>query len=175
MNALPNEWAIKQRADACAVTHRAFVTGEYFYTLLYHDSDGYRREDLSEEAWQNRNDNIRPFSFWKSRYEPSPPKPAEPVGKETAEQLFRRLMSSKNPPANACYVLAVMLERKRVLKQVKTESRDNASRVLIYEQPTTGDVFVVPDPQLRLDQLEAVQNEVAQLLQTAPEPTNIAS
>ena len=60
-----------------------------------------------------------------------------------------------------------MLERKRLLKQVKTESQDNGKRVLIYEQPTTGDVFVVPDPQLRLDELETVQNEVAQLLQKA--------
>ena len=76
-------------------------------------------------------------------------------------------MASDNPPANACYVLAAMLERKRVLKQVKIESRDGGSRVLIYEQGTTGDVFVVPDPQLRLDELESVQNEVAQLLQKA--------
>src|SRR5437016_5295942 len=82
----------------------------------------------------------------KSRYEPLPPKPAEPVPKENAEQLFRRLVESQNPPANACYVLAAMLERKRVLKQVKTESRDGGSRVLIYEQSTTGEVFVVPDP-----------------------------
>jgi hypothetical protein len=167
MNPLPNEWAIRQRADSCAVTHRPFVPGEYFYTLLYYDVDGYRREDLSEEAWQNRNENIQPFSFWRSRYEPSPPKPAEPVAKETAEQLFRRLMASENPPPNACYVLAVMLERKRALKQVKTESRDAGRRVLIYEQGATGDVFVVPDPQLRLDELETVQNEVAQLLSTS--------
>ncbi len=167
MNPLPNEWAIRHRADFCAVTRRPFVAGEYFYTLLYHGIDGYRREDLSEEAWQNRNENIRPFSFWRSRYEPLPQKPAEPVPKENAEQLFRRLMASDNPPANACYVLAAMLERKRALKQVKTESGDGGSRVLIYEQSTTGDVFVVPDPQLRLDELESVQNEVAQLLQKA--------
>ena len=166
MNPLPNEWAIKHRADVCAVTHRPFVPGEYFYTLLYHNADGYRREDLSEEAWQNRNENIRPFSFWKSRYEPLPPKPAEPVPKENAEQLFRRLIASDNPPANACYVLAAMLERKRVLKQMKTEQSTNG-RVLIYEQGATGDVFVVPDPQLRLDELESVQDEVAQLLQKA--------
>ena len=76
-------------------------------------------------------------------------------------------MASKNPPANACYVLAAMLERKRVLKQVKTEARNGGRRVLIYEQGTTGDVFVVPDLQLRLDELETVQNEVAQLLQNA--------
>jgi hypothetical protein len=174
MNPLANEWAIKHRADACAVTHRPFIPGEYFYTLLYHDASGYRREDLSEEAWRNRNENIQPFSFWKSRYEPVPPKPAEPVAKETAEQLFRRLMASDNPPANACYVLAVMLERKRVLKQVKTESRDDARRVLIYEQGTTGDVFVVPDPQLRLDELETVQNEVAQLLSTSAKTDEVA-
>src|SRR5437667_7216002 len=167
MNPLPNEWAIKHRADVCAVTQRPFVPGEYFYTLLYHDANGYRREDLSEEAWEKRNENIRPFSFWKSRYEPLRPKAAEPVAKENAEQLFRRLMASDNPPANACYVLAGMLERKRVLKQVKTESRNRGRRVLIYEQGTTGDVFVVPDPQLRLDEVETVQNEVAELLLSA--------
>jgi hypothetical protein len=60
-----------------------------------------------------------------------------------------------------------MLERKRVLKQVKTESRDGGTRVLIYEQGSTGDVFIVPDPELRLDELENVQNEVAELLRGA--------
>ena len=166
MNPLPNEWAIKHRADVCAVTLRPFAPGEYFYTLLFHDADGYRREDLSEEAWRDRNENIRPFSFWKSRYEPLPLRPSEPLARENAEQLFRRLIASENPPANACYVLAAMLERKRVLKQVKTEQGTNG-RVLIYEHGATGDIFIVPDPELRLDELESVQNEVAQLLHTA--------
>jgi hypothetical protein len=163
MNPLPTEWAIKQRADACAVTHRPFADGEYFYTLLFHDAGGYRREDLSEEAWRNRNENIQPFSFWKSRYEPLPPRSSELLVRENAEQLFRRLVASEDRPANACYVLAAMLERKRVLKQVKTEKSANG-RVLIYEHGGTGDIFIVPDPQLRLDELENVQNEVAELL-----------
>jgi hypothetical protein len=48
---------------------------------------------------------------------------------------------------------------------------------LIYEQAATGDVFVVPDPQLRLDELEIVQDEVAQLLGAATQnkTTNIQS
>ena len=166
MTPLPSEWAIKHRADACALTKRPFQTGEYFYTLLFHDAEGFRREDLSEGAWRNRNENIRPFSFWRSRYEPLPDPATESLGKETAEQLFRRLLTSENPPANAIYVLAAMLERKRVLKQIKTEQTDRG-RVLIYEHGATGDVFIVPDPQLRLDELESVQNEVAQLLRNA--------
>jgi hypothetical protein len=165
MNPLPNEWAIKQRADKCAVTGRPFQPGEYFHTLLFHDADGYRREDLSEEAWSKRNENIRPFSFWRTRYEPLP-QTIEPLAKENAEQLFRRLIASEKPPANACYVLAAMLERKRVLKQIKTENAANG-RVLIYEHGVTGDVFIVPDPGLRLDELGSVQNEVAQLLRSA--------
>jgi hypothetical protein len=165
MNPLPNDWAIKERADACAATQRPFEQGEYFYTLLFRDAHGFRREDLSEDAWKNRNENIQPFSFWKTRYEPLPESP-EPLAKENAEQLFRRLIVSENPPANACYVLAAMLERKRVLKQVKTESAEKG-RLLIYEHGTTGDVFIVPDPGLKLDELESVQNEVAQLLKSA--------
>ena len=165
MNALPNDWAIKPRSDVCAATGRPFVPGEYFYTLLFRDAAGFHREDLSEEAWAARNENIRPFSFWKTRYEPAPVEP-EPLAKETAEQLFRRLLSSENAPANACYILAVMLERKRVLKQIKTESSETG-RVLIYEHPASGDVFIVRDPGLKLAELEAVQAEVAALLQAA--------
>jgi hypothetical protein len=63
-------------------------------------------------------------------------------------------------------VLAAMLERKRILKQIQIEDRDRG-RVLIYEHVKSGDVFVVPDPQLRLDELENVQREVAGLMTNA--------
>ena len=81
------------------------------------------------------------FHFRKTRYEPLPER-TEPLPKENAEQLFRRLTASKNPPTNACYVLAAMLERKRVLKQIRTE-QTGTGRVLIYEQAATGNVFIV--------------------------------
>jgi hypothetical protein len=163
MNPLANDWPIKARADVCAMTDRPFVEGEQFYTLLFREGNGFRREDLSEEAWTSRNENIRPFSFWKSRYEAPPATPAETLPKENAEELLRRFLAEKQQP-NACYVLAVMLERKRVLKQIKTEETENG-RVLIYEHAKSGDVFIVPDVQLRLDELEALQSEVAHLLQ----------
>ena len=168
-NPLANEWTIKHRSDVCTATNRPFSEGEYFYTLLFRERDGFRREDLSEQAWAVRNENIQPFSFWRSRFEPAPRMPPEPLGKETAEQLFRRLVASPEAPPNACYVLAAMLERKRMLKQIRTED-NGEGRVLVYEQPDTGDVFLVRDPQLRLDQLEEVQTEVANLLRGATTP-----
>jgi hypothetical protein len=166
MSPLPNEWSIKHRSDVCTATNRPFAEGEYFYTLLFPEPDGFRREDLSEQAWAARNENIQPFSFWRSRFDPAPVTPPEPLGKETAEQLFRRLVALPEAPPNACYVLAVMLERKRMLKQIRTEANGD-TRVLVYEQPDTGDVFLIRDPQLRLDELEEVQSEVANLLRGA--------
>jgi len=167
MNPLANDWPIKHRADACARTGRPFEPGEQFYTLLFREGEGFRREDLSEEAWAARNENIRPFSFWKTRYEPPPAAPPEALGKESAEDILRRLLAENDPShANACYVLAVMLERKRVLKQIKTD-QSGGRPVLIYEHRETGDVFIVPDMRLRLNELEHVQAEVSQLLKNA--------
>ena len=164
---LANEWPIKHRADACARTQRPFQPGEQFYTLLFREGEGFRREDLSEEAWAQRNENIRPFSFWKTRYEPPPAAPPEALAKESAEEIFRRLLAQNDPAnVNACYVLAVMLERKRVLKPIKNEESSDRP-VLIYEHAKTGDVFIVPDVRLRLDELEHVQQEVSQLLKNA--------
>jgi len=165
MNPLANDWPIKHRADECAMTGRAFTPGEQFYTLLFREGNGFRREDLSEPAWATRNENIRPFSFWKTRYEPPPSVAPEPLPKENAEELLRRLLAEKQQ-SNACYVLAVMLERKRVLKQIKVENAEHG-RVLIYEHAKNGDVFIVPDVELRLDELETVQSEVAHLLKGA--------
>ena len=129
MNPLGDEWSIQHRAEACALTGRPFAPGENFYTLLFRDGDGFRRQDLSEEAWQQRNENLQPFSFWRARFEPPPAAPPEPLPKENAEELFRRLVAAADRAnANACYVLAAMLERKRVLKQIQTEQRRSRSR-----------------------------------------------
>jgi hypothetical protein len=64
----------------------------------------------------------------------------------------------------ALYILAAMLERKRILK-VKTQLSRDGQRVFVYEHGKTGDLFQIQDPNLQLHQLEGVQHEVLHLLQ----------
>lgn len=159
------EWSIQSRAHRCAVTGAEFQDGDYFYTLLFEEGHGLRREDISEAAWKDRNDNQQPYSFWRSKYEAPPPPAPEPLAKQTAEDLLRRYMQENSAQhAAACYLLAVMLERKRIFKEVEAKRTADGALTRIYEHAKTGEVFVIPDPQLRLDQIEQVQNEVASLL-----------
>jgi hypothetical protein len=158
---MQSDWDIKARAHQCAKTGREFAEGEFFYTLLFREGEGFRREDMTQEAWEQRNDNIRPFSFWRSRYEPPPPPDPEPLPKDDAESLLRRLLASGDPATlNATYILALMLERKKVLVPADSTEPD----LLVYHHASTGETIVVRNPALSLDQIPAVQQEVAGLL-----------
>jgi hypothetical protein len=166
------EWEIKARAHRCAKSEEPFTDGAIIYTLLYRDRNGFRREDVSEQAWLEIKDQVNPFSFWKSRYEaPRPPGP-EPVPKESGEALLRKLLHEDRPEhVNARYVLSIMLERKKTLKQVDVRESDG-TKLLIYEHSRTGEIFIIEDPQLKLDQLDALQKEVYALL--APHDRSVA-
>ena len=164
---MQNDWSIQSRSGRCAATGREFAEGEFFYTLLFRERGGFRREDLSEEAWKERQADAKahePYSFWRAKFEPPAAGAPEALAKETAEDLLRSYMSGQDEAhANARYILALMLERKRLLKQVEVKE-DIHGRTLVYERVKTGEVFIIPDPGLRMDQIEAVQNEVAELL-----------
>lgn len=163
------EWNIQSRAHVCQACTRPFADKQPFHTVLFTERQGYERFDVCEPCWtvqygQGATSRKGFISHWQGIFEIPPARP-DPIQRETAETLLRKLVELNDPRHGpACFILAVMLERKRVLKvkdQVVTEGR----RVFIYEHPGTGDVFTVPDPNLRLDQLDEVQRSVAHLLE----------
>lgn len=163
------DWTIQARTDRCDITGERFNDGEAFYTLLFRDekSDTLHRRDVSVQSWRALQADPTaepPFSFWRSKFTPPPPPAPEAFPRADAEGLLRRFLSENLPGhARAAYILALMLERKRVLRP--TGSREEEGRrVLFYEHVRTGESFVVVDPRLKLDQIEEVQREVAGLL-----------
>jgi len=167
------EWKIKGRAHVCSVTGQPFVENEPFYTALFEDQsdeDGFIRRDYCVAAWQQERPNLRPFSHWRSLYEPTQSEPArrDVVEKEGAESLLRRLIEDDDPlTENTRFILALMLERKKTLRETDSRSLGTA-RLRIYEHTKSGEVFIIRDPQLKLDQLESIQHEVADRLGARP-------
>ncbi len=169
------EWNIQSRAHACQGCGRDFKNRETLHTVLFDERQAYHRQDVCEACWQAQfgegANHRRGFvSHWQSLYEPPPAAAPEPIQKETAETLLRKLLENHEPQhAGAVFVLAVMLERKRLLK-AKAQAVETGRRLLIYEHVRSGDVFTIPDPDLQLDQLESVQRDVAHLLEHGLQP-----
>src|SRR5439155_1652992 len=169
-----NDWNIQSRAHACEACGKPFADQEAYHTLLSEGKAGLRRSDICAGCWQNQfsegaRDRRGFISYWQGVYE-APPPAVDPIHKDTAETLLRKLIEQNDPRyAPAGYILAVMLERKRVLK-VKEQIVSEGKRTFIYEQPKTGDIFTIVDPNLRLDELEAVQREMAALLEHGLNP-----
>ena len=88
----------------------------------------------------------------------------EVVTKESAEDLLSRLIEEdKEHTENARYILAVMLERKKLLKETDKQQTPNGI-LRIYEHRKSGEIYIVLDPNIPLDQIEEVQKEVSELL-----------
>ena len=175
-----NEWNIQSRAHACEACGQPFADQQSYHTLLLDEPAALRRSDVCEPCWQKQfaGDATRRSGFishWQGIYEAPPAHPVEAIQKETAETVLRKLIEQNEPRhAPAAYILAVMLERKRILK-VKEQLQRDGQRIFVYEQPKTGDIFTIADPDLHLDQLEAVQRDVAQLLEHGLQPPAVAS
>lgn len=161
-------WNIKTRGHECARSGKPFEEGEIFRTAIYFEtaSGEFVRRDISEESWEEESAERQAFSSWKSEYvKPENARAkAEIVNKEGAEELLRRLiMEDDADTVNARYILTLMLERKKQLVPKERKYVEDGT-MLIYEQRKTGEVFIVRDPELRLDEIESVQEEVAMLL-----------
>lgn len=178
------EWNIQSRGHVCAITGRTFADQESYYTVLLEQRHGFERMDLCAEAWKTDGAEVlaRPnlVSHWRGIYEAPPAVAPEAIAKDDAESLLRKMLERGDPSLGAaCYILAVMLERKRILK-VKTQVREGGRRVFVYEHGRSGDLFTIRDPDLQLDQLEDVQRQVGDLLVHGldgppPEPGPVAS
>jgi hypothetical protein len=169
------EWNIQSRGHACESCGKPFADKEVYHTLLFDERADFRRSDICQACWQKQySDGARDrkgfVSYWQGIYE-APAARIEPIQKENAESLLRKLIELNDPRyIPAAFILAVMLERKRLLK-VKEEVQREGHRVFIYEQPGTGDVFTIVDPGLHLNQLEQVQHDVAALLEHGLNPS----
>ena len=175
--AIAESWHVRSRARECAVTHQPFSDGETIITALYPDpeSSGYLRRDYGADGWESaRADGDKPFSFWRSTYTgPAVDEAANAIAKLSPEELLRRLVDEdEDHTENTRYILAIMLERRKILKEADTQRLPDGI-LRVYEHRKSGEVYIVKDPDIPLADVEALQQEVFTLLENngkAPAP-----
>lgn len=175
--AFAESWHVRSRSRECAATQRAFTDGETIVTALFPDpeSSGYLRRDYALDAWNELPaDSEKPFSFWKTTFSaPTGNEACDPMEKLSPEEILARLVEEdQDHTENTRYILAVMLERRKLLRE--TDSQRTPNGILrVYEHRKTGEVYLIRDPDIPLDQVEAMQGDVIVLLENngrLPEP-----
>jgi len=147
--------------------------------LTYREDEPFRR-DFCLGCWDSK-PQFQPeeelISWWLSIVRIHPPKPEEePIKRSQAEQLLRKYLAlSDRRYVNFCYILALMLERRRVLSQKHVIEEDRrppvglsegkrGRTIIVYEHAKTGETFLIEDPHLTLSQIEEVQVQVKEIL-----------
>ena len=175
--ALAESWHIRSRSRDCASTGVAFTDGQPIVTALFPDpeSSGYLRKDFTVEAWAARTEaDEPPFSFWKADFHAtvSEEKPGI-IEKESVESLLKRLVDEdEDHTENVRYILAIMLERQRLLRETDTQRMPNGI-LRVYEHRKTGDVYIIRDPDIPLSEVDKVQADIILMLENggrAPDP-----
>lgn len=155
-------WSVRKCSKTCAKCAKEFADREALFSRLLADGEEYVREDFCCDCWNKKYFGL---SVWKTVFLVPPPPAAETVKKENVESLLRKLMDQDDEAdLDAVFILAVMLERKKILVERDVQTAENGLKMRIYEHRKTGESFLIIDPQLKLDALEEVQERVASLL-----------
>ncbi len=155
------EWNIKTRSSVCQTSGRPFQEDEPFYTLLIETPEGLLRTDMCQEAWESREPAPDMVSYWKSIFKPDPPVSPDAVRKEDAESELRRLLENLAPENHkTCYLLALLLERKRILKSREKITR-NGQKLVAYEHALTQETLLVPEIEFKLTEMDGLIAEIS--------------
>ena len=142
---MSQEWNIRSRGHVCSICGKGLVDKAPVVSILHELPDGYERLDCHPECWKTAPRDWEPFSSW--------------------DELLRHLISLDDPAMkNVVYVLAVMLERSKILVERDAKEQPDRTIIRIYEHRRTGESFIVLDPRIRLENLGDVQSEVVALL-----------
>jgi len=155
------EYEIQRCTRHCATTGRELAAGEAFYSTLAARGAELVRQDYSAEAWSGPPEGV--VGWWKSQMPDPRARRAQLAPNDVILELFEQL-AEQPEKEEMRYVLALLLVRRRVMRQEETE-RDEAGREVMVaycpRREATYHVVAAPPPPERA---EEIQRDLATLL-----------
>ncbi|HBO87989.1 MAG TPA: hypothetical protein DD620_04515 [Verrucomicrobia bacterium] len=162
------QWSVSKCAVRCSQCDKPFEDRETVTSILTFVDGNFERIDYGSctKDLNNILESNAPHavSIWKTTFY-TPSVEEKSIPKENVESLLRERMRAERPEdRDIIFILAVMLERKRLLIERGVQLLADGFKIRVYEHRKTQESFTVTDPGLRLDELEQVQDEVTILL-----------
>lgn len=152
------EYDIHRASRQCTKTGRVLAEGEEFFSVLAPEGSGYRRLDYCVEAWTGPPPDA--VATWKSRVPRRDAKKAKAAPNDVLLQWFVKL-GDMPEQRDLRYVLALLLVRRRVLRQEEAREGDEALTLYCPRDEQTYRVdAVLPGPA----RTAAIQEELTRWL-----------
>lgn len=162
------DYEVERCTRHCAATERELREGEEFFSVLVSERGEVRRHDYAADAWTGPPEAA--LAWWKSRLPTREAKKGELAPNEVLLRLFQGLEDVPQQ-LDMRYVLALLLVRRRVLREEDTEPDTAGLEVLVLYCPrdeTTHRVVVTMPDERRTEEIQA---ELGRLLLAGVEET----
>jgi hypothetical protein len=151
-----------QNSRRCSATGRELKPGERFFSVLIDEGGKFVRQDYSQEGWPGPPRGA--LGYWQGRLSSRDAPRRPPLDEETLLECFHRLEGEDGPDkVRFRFVLALLLLRRKRLRLEGSE-QSGGQEVLLVRCPRTGARSAVIDPKLSDGELEAVQDDVFDVL-----------
>jgi hypothetical protein len=155
------DYEIQRCTRRCATTGREFAPGEVFYSVLIAQGADLVRQDFSAEAWQGPPEKA--VGWWKSQMPGGNDHRMHWAPNDVMLQFFEQLAEQPDKQ-DMRYVLAILLVRRRVLRQDESELDEEGREVLVLYCPRRDLTYRVPAVMPEESRINEIQDELAKLL-----------
>lgn len=161
-----NTWDnVVTRPGVCCACEKPLAEQEIYFATLIESPEGFFRRDYCEPCWKE-DFGREAFSFWQARIPAKEEKPKLFVDKEILRQIFTRLAHSDDESKQPfTFVLTLILMRKRLVKYLSTEHRDEKELWVVKLSGSDRDQeYRIVNPHLTEDQLEHIRDQLSEVL-----------
>ncbi|MBN2024283.1 MAG: hypothetical protein JW809_15980 [Pirellulales bacterium] len=156
------DYEIHRPSKRCSATDREFTPGETYYSVLVSEGDATQRYDYCMDAWGGPPEGA--IGWWKSQMPSAASKKRHWAPNDVMLQFFREL-AGREDQEDTRYVLALLLVRRRVLRQEETGRDERDREALTLYCPRLEETFTVPVVVPDAARAEAIQEDLARLLE----------
>lgn len=157
------EWEIRKSTGLCSGSGAAIEIGQEYFAALVETQTGFERRDYCLAYWNENKPQV--YYFWKTKFCDPDKKKKIFIDDDMLLSFFDRLEEQNDDSkVNFRFVMALILMRKRILKYDSScieDGREVWTMRVACEKRTVR----VVNPELAEDQIEALTENIGQIMQ----------
>ena len=160
------ESSLGKPGSVCEDCAKPFEVGDSFVSVLAFQETGLARREVCVSCFEKA--ETQAFAFWRSRVLAPDAKKRRPLDLNFLVEFFNRLLTGGGEPdqVEVGYIVALLLVRKKVLEQLRTETDDDEREFMIVrfkskeEELPEHRIFV---PDLTPERMEIIRDDLARI------------